>query len=220
MRTSHLGNNSALGSELAETAGSFARLVADTASKSITGENFSIGGISGAVSQQVLSAAARKAAQYPKVQVNKARAAAVADYGYEKLEMYEAWRPTIFATSSAACLVSVAMGVKRRKVPEAIALYSLSAALTGTLAWLTRPDALRPAPAPMPPQETDPDQPVEPRPGAMAQVLGWVDRRVDRLNTTEPGWQPRTWQRLAADLGFGTIKPPVSDLLYSRPPTP
>lgn len=167
------------------------------------------GRVTGQLSSAAISSAAEYATNRDDVRVNRARAAAAVDYGYDKMEQYERWRPTIFVASSAVCALSLALMFKRRRVPEAYVVYLTSAAASAGMAWFSRPDALRPAPAPMPP--LPPGQ--EPPPGAMAQVLGWLDRRVQANTSADPGWEARTWRRVARDLGYGTLDPHTEVLL-------
>jgi len=167
------------------------------------------GGASGRLSQEVLKQAARYATDQPMVTVNRARSAALVDYGYHQFDRWERWQPFVFGASGTIAIVSVAMLYRRWRVPEAALVYAVSAGLNSGIAWLTRPSALRPAPAPappMPPGEAPPPQPLQ-------QVLGWLDRRVGRLNASDPGWETQTWERLAHDLGFGTMDPYARTLL-------
>lgn len=203
----HLGTNSLLQA----ASGSFLDLVNQGADQLKTTGGINVSKLMGSAARSALVEGTQAYAQSPAVVVNRARAAAALDYGYEKLDQYERWRPTLFAASAAGCAISIAAATKRRKVPEAVTLYSLLALISGGVAWFTRPDALRPAPAPSP----VPQAPGE-GPGAVDQVLGWVDRRVEHLNQTEPGWETATWQRLSNDLGFGKITSPVRELLLPQ----
>lgn len=186
-----------------------------------------------AMTAVALQQAADYATRSTTMVVNRARAAALADYGYEKMQQFESYQPLIFAVSASTLGISVAMGIRRRRVPEALALYSTLGLLSAGMAWFTRPAALRPAPAPIPaavlnpaavvaPPPAAPGQPapevlpVPPAPidpGLFAQVLGWLDRRVAERSASNPGWEAGTWHRLAYDLGLGTITSPVNTLL-------
>lgn len=169
-----------------------------------------IGGeASGRLSQEMLTQAARYATDQPLVTVNRARAGALVDYGYDQFDRWERWRPIVFAASLALAGISGAMLYRRWRVPEAAVVYTTSTLMNLGIAWFTRPDALRPPPAPTPPLAPGEAPPPEP----LQQVLGWLDRRVERLNGTEPGWESRTWERLAQDLGFGTMDPYARTLL-------
>lgn len=163
---------------------------------------------------RAIDAFVRTTAAQPMVQDNRARTAAAVDYVYDAIETYERWRPTLFALASVGALASAAMAYRRRKVPEAWALYLTTLGLSGATAWATRPAALRGEPAPVPPP--DPNLPASGT-STMAQILGWADRRADRLDQTEPGWQVRTWRRLAHDLGFGTMNQHARTLLEYSP---
>jgi hypothetical protein len=77
---------------------------------------------------------------------NRDRVAVVAEKGLDAYEAYERNRPWIFAASLAVAGVSGWMLWKRRKQgPEAWAAWSGLAAAAAGAAWVTRPDALRPA---------------------------------------------------------------------------
>jgi len=163
------------------------------------------------VASGAVDTAAGLAAEQPLVRVNRARAAAGIDYGYEKLEVYEKWRPLIFLGACAGTAASGFALWKRKKIGEAWATYLTTGGVSAAVAWFTRPDFLRPAPAPVP--VATPGEPPPTSTPAMQQVLGWLDRRVQANNLNRPGWETRTWQRVARDLGFGTLKPPASTLL-------
>lgn len=173
-----------------------------------------LGDFSESLQSSVLDAAVKGMVAQPVVLENRARTAAAIDYVYDKIEQYERWRPTLFALSAVGLAVSSAMAYRRRKVPEAWALYLTTAGISGGMAWFTRPAALRGAPAAVPPP--DPTLPASGT-STMAQILGWADRRADHLDQTEPGWQPRTWRRLAHDLGFGTMNQHARTLLEYSP---
>ena len=185
----------------------------------------SIAGMSGAFTAQVLDETAKWAADRPSVLVNRARVASLADYGYQKLDTFYRYQPTIFAASAAACAVSLAMAWRRKRVPEALAMYLAAGGVSGTVAYFSRPSWLRAAPpAPLPPGAGTPppplpDEPPDPQPlpptppGPLASFLGWLDARVERANSSRPGWEARTWRRVANDLGYGRLEPPVGTLL-------
>lgn len=183
------------------------------------------GGLSSSFTAQVLDQTAQWAAGRPSVQMTRARAAALADYGYRKLDTFYRYQPTIFAASAAVAAVSLAMAWKRKKVPEALALYLASGGVSGAVAYVSRPSWLRSAPpAPLPPTagtpappapDTPPGAPPPPvtPPGPFAQFLGWVDARIEHANRNRPGWESQTWRRVAHDLGYGTLKPPLETFL-------
>lgn len=139
--------------------------------------------------------------------INRARIAALAHLGYSGLDTYAAAKPGIFLVSLAGLLASgVALAKRRKKCPEAPALYALTAALSGAAAWFTRPDWLLP-----PPQAN-----VQVDPNAadyVKQALGRIDGRAAALSRSEPGWEARTLGRLWQDLGSGTMPPVVTTLL-------
>lgn len=168
---------------------------------------------------QALVTAAQVAVTTPVVRQNRARAAVVVHEGYDWLETWDRWRPTVFALSAAGAAVSWSMAYKRRKLPEALALYTLTGGACSALAWLTRPAALRPPPAAMPAPAPGtvplPGQTAPPPPGALAQLLGYLDRRAATLSIERPGWEGTSLRRLARDLGAGTLEP-YADVLLTQ----
>lgn len=198
-------------------------LVDRTAQAVETGTGMALPDVGRSLTDKVLLEAARWTTDRDSVIVNRARSAALADYGYEKLAVYYKWRPVIFASSAAVSAISLAMAWRRRRVPEALILYGLSGIFSGAVAYTTRPNLLRPAPAPLPPVAQTP-APVPPEaiaagapppadPSAVAQFMGWLDSRISKLNRTRPGWEAQTWHRVAHDLGYGTLNPHVAMLL-------
>lgn len=157
--------------------------------------------------------AAQWATDKPVVRVNRARSAALVDGLYDLIDTFEKWRPTIFAVSGASCALAISMIAKRRKIPEGWVLYSVIALGTGTIAWFTRPYALRPAPAPLSSTVKTQDGEKTQDNQALAQFVGWIDRRVERNSNQRPGWEAGTFQRLSDDLGTGTMHPGVRTLL-------
>lgn len=199
-------------------------LLVDRANSSLQrNTGMTLPGVTASLTNQVLEEATKWTTDRESVIVNRARSAALADYGYEKLATYYKWRPTIFASSAAVSAISATMAWKRRRVPEAIILYGLSSLFSGAVAWFSRPNALRPAPAPMPPAAQEPapvpqeaieqGAPPPAEPSAVAEFLGWLDARVKRLNQARPGWESQTWQRVAHDLGYATLNPHVAILI-------
>lgn len=166
------------------------------------------GGLAGwdALTTATMQQAASSAMSVPVVAVNRARAAAAIDAGYDAMATYMAWRPTIFAASVVGVAVSSAALIRRVKNPEAVALYGILGAISAVSAWFTRPDALR-----SPPQQAIPTDPNAP--SGMAGAVGWLDERVARNSAQRPGWEAATFTRLASDLGLGTLNPAVQALL-------
>lgn len=159
-----------------------------------------------ALTTATLQQAASSAMAVPAVQVNRARAAAAIDAGYDAMATYMAWRPALFAASTMGALVSGAALARRAKNPEAVALYGIVGALSVVTAWFTRPAMLRSAPEQAIP--TDPNAP-----SGMAGAVGWLDHQVARNSQERPGWEAATFNRLASDLGMGTLNPAVQALL-------
>lgn len=166
---------------------------------------------------QALTTAAQVAVATPVVRQNRARAAVVVHEGYDWLETWDRWRPTVFALSAAGAAVSWSIAYRRRKLPEAVALYCLTGTAASVLAWFTRPAALRPPPAalpvPAPGTVPLPGQTAPPPPGALAQLLGYLDRRATALSGERPGWEGAALRRLARDLGAGILEPYAEVLL-------
>lgn len=160
-------------------------------------------------SGQVLQQVAAGATDIPVVAQSRLRLAAATHLGYEQLDRYAAWRPTIFALACVGALVSTAAAVRRRKVPEAVVLYSLTGLGSAGLAWVTRPVAAPPAATQLPPVEAK-------QASTTAQVLGYLDRRGADLTRRQPGWESRTLARLLRDVGAGTLHPAVNILVTSK----
>lgn len=159
-----------------------------------------------ALTNAALQQAANSAVAVPAVAVNRARAAAAVDAGYNAMATYMAWRPALFAASLTGAVISGSALIRRIKNPEAIALYGIIGALSAITAWLTRPEAMRPTSIQAIP--TDPNAP-----SGMAGAVGWLDQRVVQNSAERPGWEAATFTRLASDLGMGTLNPAVNALL-------
>ena len=159
------------------------------------------------LSSAALNTAADAAANTYAYRVNRARMAALAHLGYSAADQYAAMRPGIFLVSVAGCIASsVALARRRKACPEAPALYTLTAVVTGVAAWFTRPDWLL--------ARREAQVNVDPNaPGVVKQAIGAVDNRVSKLSATQPGWEGRTLARLWGDLGSGTMPPVVTTLL-------
>ena len=159
-----------------------------------------------ALTQAALQQAANAALATPEVEVNRARAAAALDAGYDAMATYMAWRPVLFAASVTGAVVAGSALARRYKNPEAVALYGLAGAISTLVAWFTRPDMLRaPVVQAIP---TDPNAP-----SGMAGAIGWLDNKVATNTEERPGWEAATFNRLASDLGMGTLNPAVQALL-------
>ena len=139
---------------------------------------------------------------------DRSRAAALVDAGYGAVDTYARMQPFLFVASTVGLLISGMALAKRRKNPEAVALYATTAILSGVTAFLTRPDFLRPAPTPAAAATaTTP---------AMAGALSWLDNRVAARSAQQPGWESATWNRLAADLGYSPLDPAMAMLLTAN----
>lgn len=149
-----------------------------------------------------LNSVATAATMNPTVLQDRARAAAVLNLGYSSLDTYDSMQPILFWGSLVGAIASSYAGAKRRKVPEAVSLYTLTGLTCGAVAWLTRPAFLRPAPTPAEAAATTP---------ATGAAIGWMDARVAKLNASQPGWEAQTWRRFAQDAG--TNDPAVITIL-------
>ncbi len=166
-----------------------------------------IGG--GAVGGAALQTAAVGLAASPTYTQNRARIAALTELGYEGLDFYQQFQPTLFILGVVGTAIGSAALAKRRKNPEAVALYSLITVGSALTAWLTRPAMLRPAPAPLPPNSTA-STPI------LGSTLGWLDRRAENLTRNDPGWESRNLARLLGDLGMGTMDPATQALISTN----
>ncbi len=155
-----------------------------------------------------LTEAAKLATDSTAVKVNRARIAAVANLGYSYLDTYQRAKPSLFILGLAGTTISSMALAKRRKNPEAVALYSILAVVSIATAWFTRPDLLKSAAAKATPPESNPNAP-----GAVKSSLTWADNRVAKLTARQPGWEGATLTRLIGDFGSGTIPPGVKTLL-------
>lgn len=158
------------------------------------------------VTNAALQQASEAAATTPAVQVNRARVAATAHAGYSAIDTYTQAKPWIFVASVLGALASGYGVAKRRKVPEAVTLYSMTGVASLAMAWLTRPDYLG-ATEPTPPAASTTS------PSAFRSSLAWADARAARLSHEQPGWERATLARLWGDLGTGTMVPAVDTLI-------
>jgi hypothetical protein len=153
-----------------------------------------------------LDTAAQAATSLPAVTVNRERLAAAVNLGYSVVDGYDRAKPGIFVASLVSTILSSGALAKRRKNPEAVALYSIIAISSALTAWFTRPDFLK-GQAAVPPQSN------AQAPGPVKSALGWADARAAKLSASQPGWEGRTLTRLWSDLGSGTITPAAQTLL-------
>lgn len=160
-----------------------------------------------ALSSAALTTVAKAATADPTVLQDRARAAAVLDAGYSAVDTYDAVQPVLFWGSILGAIASGYALAKRRKVPEAVTLYTATELACIATAWLTRPAWLRPAPTPAQAQV------AQTSPG-MANLLGWVDKRVATNNATRPGWEGAAWTRFEQDAGI--TDPSISALLTTN----
>jgi hypothetical protein len=164
----------------------------------------------GTVGNAAMQTAAGTLAAYPGYTQNRARLAAVTHLGYQGVDFYNQFQPVLFILGCVGTAVGAAALHKRHKAAgEAIALYGISTVVSAAVAWFTRPQFLRPTPAPVPESaQTDP--------GVLGNTLAWADGRVDSLSHSDPGWESRTLARLLADLGMGTMDPATRALIATN----
>jgi len=158
-----------------------------------------------------LNEAAKLATDSDSVTTNRARIAAVANLGYSYLDTYQVMKPGLFVAGVAGTILGSIALSKRRKVPEAVALYALLTTFSAATAWFTRPDLLKSAAAKAAPPESNPNAP-----GAVKSTLAWTDARVAKLSARQPGWEGATLTRLLSDFGSGTMAPAVQTLLTRK----
>ncbi len=146
------------------------------------------------ITSAALQTVARGATANPTVLKDRARAAVLVDEGYGYLDAYDAMQPVLFWGSVIGAIASGYALKKRRKLPEAATLYSITGVVSLATAWLTRPAWLRPTPAP------DVAVAAAGTP-AMANLLGWLDKKVEDKSAEKPGWEKAAWLRLEQDMG-------------------
>lgn len=161
-----------------------------------------------ALSSAALSTVAKAVTADPTVLQDRARAAAVLDAGYSAADTYDTLQPVLFWGSVLGAIASGYALTKRRKVPEAVTLYTVSELACLATAWLTRPSWLRPAPTPAQAAAEAQGSP------AIANLIGWMDKRVADNNAERPGWEAAAWQRFERDAGV--TDPSINVLLTSN----
>lgn len=125
--------------------------------------------------------------------VNRNRAAAVVHDGLAYYEKYEKARPYIFWGSLLGLAASsFALYKRRKKGPEAWAVYGATAVVCAGAAWVTRPVG-----------ESVPAAPGAPA-ASTGGVLGYIDRRVAALTLEDPRFADTTFKQLVAMPGIKT----------------
>ena len=160
-----------------------------------------------ALSSAALTTVAKAATANPMVLQDRARAAAVLDAGSSAADTYDAIQPVLFWGSVLGAIASGYALAKRRKVPEAVTLYTASELACIATAWLTRPAWLRPTP---PPEQAA----TAAKSPALASLIGWMDKRVADNTAARPGWERATWTRFEADAGV--TDPAIAALLNTN----
>jgi hypothetical protein len=160
------------------------------------------------ITEQALTAVAAAATSDQTVVQDRARAAALLDAGYGYIDIYDQYQPLLFALSIVGLAASGWAIYARPKKAEVITLYSMTGVVSAIMAYVTRPAALRPTPAPaVAATATSP---------AMAGVLTWLDNRVAARTAAQPGWEAATWTRVATDIGQAPLDPAVNTLLTAN----
>lgn len=166
----------------------------------------------GNAANDALTRAATVAVSIPAVYQNRARAAAAVNLGYEAVDTFEKYRLALFVGGMVGALASGYGLVRRRKTPEAVALYTITGLISMGVAWVSKPRTEAGEAAVS--AATAPTAPPSPHaPGTAKRLLAWTDRRVDTLTQEDPGWEARTLARLWGDVGTGTMPPVVNALL-------
>lgn len=120
------------------------------------------------------------------------RAAVVIHDGYAALDAYQRARPALFVAGLAGFVSSgAALYLRRRRGVEAWGVWALAMAVSGGVAWVTRPGAAVPQ-APVPSGQTTPPGSTP----ALAAVEAWLDRRAAALDRSEPGWEEQAVRRV------------------------
>lgn len=158
-----------------------------------------------AISSAALSSVARVATANPTVLQDRARAAVVLDAGYGWIDTYDALQPVLFWGSVLGAIASGYALAKRRKVPEAVTLYTSAEIACLATAWLTRPAWLRPTPTAEQAAASSP---------AVGNLMAWMDKRVAENTASKPGWERAAWSRLEQDAGV--TDPAVTALLLTN----
>ncbi len=158
-----------------------------------------------AITSAALNSVARVATANPTVLADRARAAAVVDAGYGLMDKYDAMQPLLFWGSVAGAIAAGYALARRRKVPEAVTLYTITELACLATAWVTRPAWMRPAPSPAAASASTP---------AGASLVSWMDKRVETNTQERPGWEAAAWKRLEYDAGV--TEPAITSLLTTN----
>ena len=148
----------------------------------------------------------------PSVTLYRERAAAALHDGMAAYDTYSALRPWLFYSSILGMIASGYMLYKRRKIgSEAIALYSLTFAVSAATAWFTAPwGAAAKAQAGLPPGTPAGD-------AGGAGLMGYLDQRVAKLKAADPQFADKTIKRFIAMPGVkeevGKLDPILVSLL-------
>lgn len=111
------------------------------------------------------------------------RVAVLLKMGLDGYDRWQAAKPLLFWGGLIGATVSAAALYKRRRTPEAYPLYLATLAASLAAAWVGRPGARPPPPAP--------GQPAPAGPG----LLGWVDAKRAEFAAEDPQWVRTTLDR-------------------------
>lgn len=161
----------------------------------------------GSTQSALLAPAADMVVGLPAYRTNRERVAVMADVGYGLMDKYQAAKPSLFVIGIIGMLASGFALYKRKKVPEAVTLYTSSLIASGALTWFTRPVSSASVEK-TPPPASNPNSPT-----AMKRGLEWMDKKAAANTASSPGWESRTLTRLWSDFGGGSGDPAVNVLL-------
>jgi hypothetical protein len=113
------------------------------------------------------------------------RLAVVLRQGFGAYDAYVAAQPWIFGAGLLAMGVSGVMLWKRRRTPEAYALYVTTFIIGAAAAWFARPFTSAPA------------SPGAPTPGGPT-IIDRLDAKRREYAAEDPRWADRTWARVAS----------------------
>lgn len=122
------------------------------------------------------------------IRVNRERAAVLAKQGFAAYDTWKAMRPALAIGGAIGIVGSAVMLFKRRKTPEAVALYTLTLALSAGALYVSRPLDLMgfTTPEPTPPND----------PAASNSFVQWLDQKRSDYAADDPRWVDRTMSRV------------------------
>lgn len=140
--------------------------------------------------------------------VNRERAAVLARQGFAAYDAWSAIRPALAIGGAIGVAASVTMLIKRRKTPEAVALYALTLALSAGALVASKPlDLLGFGGKPSP---TKPSAGGAVAAAPSGSFLDWLDKKRASYTAEDPQWADRTMNRVKA-------LPAVQDVIKQQP---